>query len=1278
MKKKVDAVTSRVRAVKQRMTGSPDFKSLDSIYSAGDFRNAVFIGQDIVATHSSNSEAKYKLALALSRNNQLLRAEAILTSIVPDNGSTKQSERRYIRALEVVRTKIVDAEKWVDDFTGSSKQNVAHAPAVGERNFPMWLRLAELHEKNARTGSDYFRTAAELLMGMHSWFQAAEQYRNLVLTGKSGQKDLRNYAKCLIRDGQDQRLDVVLAELNNLRSRAKQAVLTISDLAASLGEYEFAARDLNTSILHGTSDYSVLDKAQLRLRRAGRLSDAFQVGKIMSTIQHRDKPALRTGLYAEQLGLKVEAMNQYSPVIAASPEAPTAASLRLARLVASEVGDNATKQGLILAYGHWAKFDSEHRLLLELANSLDMDESQPRTKWGGSVEGVREETNPDSIVEAGGANTAGPVAALIDSVRADICTPGPTTPAEVGANASRELRTAQSLRYLADSSLIPAIHEAQKLVFAADNFVSTDLVFLAYVLARAGHFDDAAHALSASEENPDPYRYQVSQPGDRHKRVFRYLTLRSELPLFDHVFLWETHFGKRIDCNPYAMWQEVCKRDTAGEYVHIWVCDDPRNAPADVLEDAHTVVTRRESAGYWFALAVAKYLVNNASFSHEFLKREGQVHVNTWHGTPLKALGRDDHDSPYDYGNVSRNIIHSSDLVMPSKFTADTFLNRYSIGSLCPAQVHILGQARNDRLLNMTKADRLKIRESLGVSPNEMFVLYAPTWRGGSQSSWFDVERLEQDLISLGSADGYTVGFRGHPLAMKYLDNLKADVLVPDSNISTYDLLSISDALITDYSSLGIDFLCRERPVLYYVHDYDEYSATRGLYFNRSEFPGYVVDNIDELLAALQIAKEDELLSLSHMKELRDSFAPFDDGNASARAVDVLLSSTGAEAVALGSDADSSPILLTHDLSNRDSLEAFVRTANALVASNRSVMVVFNQSRVAADPGLVEVLDSLSPDIHVLPRKGMFVQNAAEFAASEQFIRNDSFVCVEGANPYLDALAREAYRLFGSIRFSLAVSWGADDAVLTGLCAHGVSADRRIVYFDTDIADLWTRCFPSRKRAEQLFPGFDEIMVSSAKSQYWLQQNTSIENARLVGRSIKGFPGPGSAVSRVPSDSVVVVGSDTDLNSLRVAIAAAASCVGIHNTWFGCVVVYVQGSAREAVAEMLRKDFGAERFVEIRTDEFPYDAMKNPQLLLDCVSGEVPSVAMLDAFAVGVPAIAVASVFGPMEAEGSCEDRVDAIVHAVEATWLSESDPGTEVEDIVPDLTNLLSEYMSR
>lgn len=45
------------------------------------------------------------------------------------------------------------------------------------------------------------------------------------------------------------------------------------------------------------------------------------------------------------------------------------------------------------------------------------------------------------------------------------------------------------------------------------------------------------------------------------------------------------------------------------------------------------------SDDYMRLLASAKYLINDATFPNYWIKKEGQVYINTWHGTPLKAMG---------------------------------------------------------------------------------------------------------------------------------------------------------------------------------------------------------------------------------------------------------------------------------------------------------------------------------------------------------------------------------------------------------------------------------------------------------------------------------------------------------------------------------------------------------------------------------------------------------------------------------------------------------------
>lgn len=44
---------------------------------------------------------------------------------------------------------------------------------------------------------------------------------------------------------------------------------------------------------------------------------------------------------------------------------------------------------------------------------------------------------------------------------------------------------------------------------------------------------------------------------------------------------------------------------------------------------------------YYYYLATSKYFVNNVNFETAYVKRDGQIEIQTMHGTPLKTLGLD-------------------------------------------------------------------------------------------------------------------------------------------------------------------------------------------------------------------------------------------------------------------------------------------------------------------------------------------------------------------------------------------------------------------------------------------------------------------------------------------------------------------------------------------------------------------------------------------------------------------------------------------------------------
>ena len=91
----------------------------------------------------------------------------------------------------------------------------------------------------------------------------------------------------------------------------------------------------------------------------------------------------------------------------------------------------------------------------------------------------------------------------------------------------------------------------------------------------------------------------------------------------------------------------------------------------------------------------AKFLFTDADLRPRYVKREGQVLVNTWHGTPQKHMGRKNSADKIGVGTLQRINLLSDYLVFPSKYMAEVIMQDYMIANISPAKILWEGYPRN-------------------------------------------------------------------------------------------------------------------------------------------------------------------------------------------------------------------------------------------------------------------------------------------------------------------------------------------------------------------------------------------------------------------------------------------------------------------------------------------------------------------------------------------------------------------------------------------------------
>lgn len=202
-----------------------------------------------------------------------------------------------------------------------------------------------------------------------------------------------------------------------------------------------------------------------------------------------------------------------------------------------------------------------------------------------------------------------------------------------------------------------------------------------------------------------------------------------------------------------------------------------------------------------------------------------------------------------------------------------------------------LGIPRNDFLFENKNNIQLKykLKDKYGI-PHNSIILYAPTWREGdcNISNSYLEEQLSRFIKKL-EKENFVFVYRPHYLnniiSLDFFEKFK-NVYILDKEVEedTQKVLLISDVLITDYSSIFLDFLILNRPIFYWVFDYEKYKETRGLEFNLNDYyeaPGEKLENINEIFNYMKLNKIDEMLH--YREESLKKYIKYPDSNASKR-----------------------------------------------------------------------------------------------------------------------------------------------------------------------------------------------------------------------------------------------------------------------------------------------------------------------------------------------------------------------------------------------------------
>jgi CDP-glycerol glycerophosphotransferase len=390
-------------------------------------------------------------------------------------------------------------------------------------------------------------------------------------------------------------------------------------------------------------------------------------------------------------------------------------------------------------------------------------------------------------------------------------------------------------------------------------------------------------------------RLRRTERGNAAQRAMRrgYYPLMLRAPVRDSV-LFVSWKGKQCGDNPLGIAQELRRRGDDRE--RLWVVND---WSVPVPEGDQAVL--RGTQEYYDALARSRYLISNDDMQLPFRKRDGQVYLQTWHGTPLKRIGFDISNPQFIMGtayfdHLARDVAQWDLLVSQNPFSTPVMRRAFRYdGEICE-----YGYPRND-LLHHSGTPELaaRVRARLGLPEGRRVVLYAPTWRDNQVYSngrryRFDM-RLDLERAWRALGEDHVFLIRGHH---QMADDVPAGMRPGFAlNVSAYpditELFLVADVLVTDYSSAMFDYAVTGRPMVFFTYDLAEYrDSLRGFYFDfEAEAPGPLLETSADVIDAVRDIGAVAGGYRDAYQRFAARFCPLDDGKAAARLCDRLFPS---------------------------------------------------------------------------------------------------------------------------------------------------------------------------------------------------------------------------------------------------------------------------------------------------------------------------------------------------------------------------------------------------
>ena len=310
--------------------------------------------------------------------------------------------------------------------------------------------------------------------------------------------------------------------------------------------------------------------------------------------------------------------------------------------------------------------------------------------------------------------------------------------------------------------------------------------------------------------------------------------------LVENRMLFETNDD--FTDNGRALFDYLIEKGYNKKYEIVWLVHEPSKYKEYQFENVKFVQnfkkgsTIRRAEAYKYALT-SKYIFYTQAFNWIGMSRRNQLFIDLWHGCGYKA-NKNGRKVFFDYCLVPGNIFIKTKM----EFFGCTSKKLLSFG-----------YPRYDMMLKGSeRADEYK-KKLLKETDSEKLILWMPTYRHASSerlneetlNNEFNIPIIDDadkllELNKFCKENHILIVIKKHYLQVPYDfgENVLTNIVylenrdLADNGLQLYEFINCSDALVSDYSSVAIDYLLLDRPLGFTLDDYEAYTESRGWVFD--------------------------------------------------------------------------------------------------------------------------------------------------------------------------------------------------------------------------------------------------------------------------------------------------------------------------------------------------------------------------------------------------------------------------------------------------------------